>query len=646
MPRKNSFNVFLIALFSALILIKPSLAADLTPPTTTHTISPSSANGKNGWYITPVTITLNAEDLESGIKEINYQIDSNPWQNVTFSSTLNLVPNPSLETPDASSPIYTRYWTKTNPGNSAVYSRDTSIFAPGFDTVSVKIVSNASGWHTISHPEYFAVTTPYNNMSSSAWVKTEGVDQVVYYKVFAVTQNDLGEKTYTEIAQSATLSGTNDWTKLSTNFNVNVESAIGVFMEIGIEKNGTVWIDAININDNITSTTTDVSVGADGTHTFRYYAVDRSENTETTHTFNFKIDQTPPGNWHDSGAIRGFFGSDHDLYVYTNVEDETSGLSVFTDKYQYHTKKNAGFGYFSNLLGCNSTWRADQWFFLISPPFSPGAKSAYLITPKTDFCDNDWKVCKTVKFYAEDMAGNVAIKDYCINGPWIRITGEGITGAAGGIDMLAEPVDYNTDGIIEIGNNLFSFFIGENSWIIKNQPLETDYNYDKYWDLTKNQTQLGTTLPVSSGIYYVNGNFTIDSAQIPSKYDSKTFNAVVFINGDLTINKNVTINNSSTLLFIVKGDIKVDPSVSEIDMGIFADGDFYTAWGIEEGDKAPTLILKGIYTAEIIKLQRPFQGTGNQNDPSEDFTYEPKYIIKMADFLGEKTVKWLTDSEN
>lgn len=573
------------------------------------------------------------------MKEINYQVDSAPWQKVSFQDTLNLVPNPSFEEPDVNSPIYTKYWIKTSPGNSATYTRDTAVFAPGFDTVSIKITLTASGWHTISHPDNFAVTTPYNNMNASVWIKTDNID-AAYYKVFAVSMDSLGQRVNTPIAQSEIVTGTTDWKMISTNFNVNVESAIGVYLEIGVDGQGSAWIDAANISNSLTATTTTVSIGTDGIHTLRYYSTDRAGNIEDTHLVNFKIDQTPPGNWHDSGAIRGLFGSDHELYVYTNVDDATSGLSVFTDRYQYFTKTQNTFGYYSNLLSCNSTWNINGWFLLISPPFSPGVKSAYLITPKTDFCSNDWKVCKTVRFYSEDMAGNVAIKDYCINGPWISVIGEGIVGSVGGIDMVSEAVDDNTDGVIELGNNLISFFSTSKDWIVRNHDLNTEYNYDKFWGIAKNKSTLGSTLPVSSGIYYVNGNLTVGNSQVPSRYDSNIFNAVVFVNGILTIDRDVEINSNSTLLFIVKGDVKINKSVSRAYYGAISDGTLFTAYNIQEGDATGTLFLKGLYIADRIRLQRTLQGTNNRNDPSEDFTYEPKYITKLSSYLGEDAIRW------
>ena len=645
MPIKKILISLVCVIPGWFFVAKPVYAADTTPPSTVSTISLASANGKNGWYITPVTFTLDATDLESGVAEINYQVDSGTWQKVSFSDTLNLAPNPSLEDPDVGSPINTRYWTKTSPGGSATYSRDFSNFAPGYGIVSIKIFSNASGWHTISHPDNFSVAAPYSNMNASAWFKTEGVGEA-YFKIFAVSQDQLGNRTNTEIARSASLAGTNDWTKLSVNFNVNVSSAIGVYMEAGTDGPETTWVDAVSISESISATSTTVSVGADGTHTLSFYSVDKAGNIETTSTVNFKIDQTAPGIWNNSGAIRGLFGSDHELYVYTNVEDATSGLSVFTDRYQYLTKVFSTFGYFSNLLSCNSTWNVSGWFLLISPPFSPGVKSAYLITPKTDFCDNDWKVCKTVRFYAEDLAGNMAVKEYCINGPWIKVSGEGVVGSLAGINMVAEALDDNTDGLIEVGNTNVSFFTSSRDFVVKNQVFDTNFDYDTYRNSAQNPATLGGTLPTSSGIYLVDGNFTVGNSQVPSNYNNRVFNAVVFVNGDLTIEKDIEINVGSALLFIVNGDVRIMKSVSKAQFGVIADGTLFTAYDIEEGDAAPTLYLKGIYSANVIRLQRTLQGTGNEKNPSEDFTYEPKYITKLADYIGKNAVQWLTEEEN
>ncbi|MCK4256547.1 hypothetical protein KAX35_06645, partial [candidate division WOR-3 bacterium] len=60
--------------------IKPE-EKDTTPPETKCTLSPSSPNGEYGWYVTPVTVTLESTDDSSGIEWIKYyRIDSGSWQ--------------------------------------------------------------------------------------------------------------------------------------------------------------------------------------------------------------------------------------------------------------------------------------------------------------------------------------------------------------------------------------------------------------------------------------------------------------------------------------------------------------------------------------------------------------------------------------
>jgi len=71
-----------------------------------------------------------------------------------------------------------------------------------------------------------------------------------------------------------------------------------------------------------------------------------------------------------------------------------------------------------------------------------------------------------------------------------------------------------------------------------------------------------------------------------------------------------------------------------------AEGDFYTAYDITEGEGAPTLVLQGIYSANKFWFQRTLQGTNNTKYPSEDFTYQPKYITAMRSYLGTNSILW------
>ena len=399
-----------------------ALAADVTPPVTTYTQTPASPDGSNGWYVTPVRFDLSSTDLESGVKEIHYQIDGGTWQVVNFTNTLNLVQNPSFEIP-GSTDTGIDGWNSTQADSAGTRSQDVTVFAPGFASASLKIDAPGGVWNGVNNEDNFATASPYANMSASVWIKTQGVGGNAYFDIYAIPQSDQTKPIL--IAESTGITGTNDWTKLSVNFSVNVADAIGVFMDVGFSGAGIAWVDAATISSAAFSATTTVTVGSDSAnHTFAFYAVDNIGNIETYSCSSpikncslFKLDQTPPSNWHGSGAIRGLSGSNHELYVYTNVDDITSGLSTNSNKYQYYTENNTTFGRYQNLIACNSPWQTNTWASLQSYPTTSGSDTGYLLTQKTDFCNSNWKVCKIVRFYAEDMAGNAKTKDLCINGP-------------------------------------------------------------------------------------------------------------------------------------------------------------------------------------------------------------------------------------
>jgi len=57
--------------------------ADTTPPETTATLSPEAPDGENGWYVSPVEVTLDASDDGSGVAATEYRVDGGPWTEYT-----------------------------------------------------------------------------------------------------------------------------------------------------------------------------------------------------------------------------------------------------------------------------------------------------------------------------------------------------------------------------------------------------------------------------------------------------------------------------------------------------------------------------------------------------------------------------------
>jgi hypothetical protein len=54
---------------------------DIIPPVTTISFNPTEPDGENGWYISNVTVTLNATDDDSGVNITKYRIDGSIWYN-------------------------------------------------------------------------------------------------------------------------------------------------------------------------------------------------------------------------------------------------------------------------------------------------------------------------------------------------------------------------------------------------------------------------------------------------------------------------------------------------------------------------------------------------------------------------------------
>ncbi len=646
--RKPSFyiNTFVLAI-TALLSTPLALATDVTPPTTSVALNPATPNGKNNWFITPVGYTLTATDLESGIQSINYKVDAAPWQSIVFSNSLNLAPNPSLEEIDGGNTPPIKDWAASAYDANTTYFRDTSTAIDG--STSAKITTTEASWHGINNQLSFSSATPLSNMSASLQLKTLDAVGSAFFKVYLVTDDGAGNKTYTYLTQSDAVTGTVDWTTVSTNFVVNSAQAVGIYIDAGISGTGTVWIDAISITNTSTTTSTTFTVGTNGTHNIEYYSVDNSNNNELHRCVGnllncsvIKIDQDPPSNWHDAGAVRGQNSSDHELYVFSNVSDGVSGMSSLSDKYMYHVDTEAGFGRYTNLLMCNTPWQQDTWVTLQPQPFADGTEDVQLKTQKTDFCNDNWKICKTVRFYAEDMAGNNSTKDFCLNGPWIQFTGGGTVRANGGIDMVAEPLDDNTDSVIDVGNNLISFFSSSKRWEITDSPSPKDYTYDDWLATVRPSPTTVTSIPTTTGVYKINSNFELKNTTIPNNYSSATFNHIIFVHGNLTISNNIDINVASTALYIVSGDVNIDQNVTEVGIAIFSDGNFSTAYGISEGATSNNLNLNGIFIANKFNFQRTLQGANNSKYPSESFIYEPKYAVKMADYLGANSIKWVS----
>ena len=106
----------------------------------------------------------------------------------------------------------------------------------------------------------------------------------------------------------------------------------------------------------------------------------------------------------------------------------------------------------------------------------------------------------------------------------------------------------------------------------------------------------------------------------------------------MTIDTNILISTSSTILFIVKGDVKINKNVQDVQSALISDKTIYTAYNIISKERTQPLELKGIFSANKFNFQRTLQ---TNDQPAEYFIYEPKYLIEMKEYMGESQMEWV-----
>lgn len=116
---------------------------------------------------------------------------------------------------------------------------------------------------------------------------------------------------------------------------------------------------------------------------------------------------------------------------------------------------------------------------------------------------------------------------------------------------------------------------------------------------------------------------------------------VVFVDGDLDVEANVTVENGGFLAFIVSGDVTVNPVVTQLQGIYIIDGNFITeSQYVADLDDDVQLSVEGTIIAwGSVTLQRDL-GIGNINDPGELFTYRPDFIINMPEKMKNFILRW------
>ena len=135
------------------------------------------------------------------------------------------------------------------------------------------------------------------------------------------------------------------------------------------------------------------------------------------------------------------------------------------------------------------------------------------------------------------------------------------------------------------------------------------------------------------GPYTVSGTWDIGSSQ----------KIIILVDGDLAIRSNINVANGGFLAFIVNGNIVVDDSIGTTvadSRDPQLEGVFIANKSFKTGSGSNKLIAEGMFIASDFELNRDFDSSDNNAQPSELFLYAPRFLVSMPDEMLETVLRW------
>jgi hypothetical protein len=145
------------------------IGVDGTAPTSTHTLNPATPDGLGGYYVSDLTVTLNAADgtelYQSGVKEIKYRVNGGAIQTISGASGSFVYSGPDDDNIDV------EYWAIDNVDNEGAHHTfdfDMDQTVPDIDLAyEVTGGSALEGWDFV--------------FTATATDDTSGMDRVEFY---------------------------------------------------------------------------------------------------------------------------------------------------------------------------------------------------------------------------------------------------------------------------------------------------------------------------------------------------------------------------------------------------------------------------------------------------------------------------------
>lgn len=140
-------------------------------------------------------------------------------------------------------------------------------------------------------------------------------------------------------------------------------------------------------------------------------------------------------------------------------------------------------------------------------------------------------------------------------------------------------------------------------------------------------------------------NYTAADVNINGTYNYNG-TAVIFINGNIDINKDIKGSPNIGLVIVVGGNVNIDKNVKQIDAVIISSGIIYTA-GAGCSLRTNTVINSPLtVNGSLISLDEPIafcrtlSTTDNSTKPAEIINSQPKYLVILRNLMSDTFQKW------
>jgi sugar lactone lactonase YvrE len=254
---------------------------DVTPPVATATLT-SDVAPQNGWYRTPVTVTLSAEDAGTGVKALHFTVAG-----TIKSSQTVLASSASFTVTQTGVTSFTSRAEDVAGNLSAAQSGEVRLdtFAPIINTVRI-VPTPEFGWNNTNVQARFFAGDSHSGLAfvtpqAETTVTTEGANQVIQGIARDLAGNEVRRDVIVHVDKTppALLCAPSRAPDHNGSYSAAVTVSCMATDQPGLS--------------GVASMTAPQTFTADGIHTFLGEALDRAANLATV-TLTIKVDKIPP----------------------------------------------------------------------------------------------------------------------------------------------------------------------------------------------------------------------------------------------------------------------------------------------------------------------------------------------------------------